>query len=361
MSVTAPLWVGVIFGMLLGGIGKFWGIANPEPIIRLARWQDRLVVGCLAIAVAAGAVVVYGLYALGFGMHFSPKPTYVVGVVVGGVLFGAGMAICGYLPGSEVMALGEGRRDALYALPGGLLGATAWTLVYSTAVGRWLVHTADHGDLVATGSIHHIRPALTVVVAVVYAVGLLGAAALLPRYRGGTSYAVRAVTGRTDTCERDLMADTAAYLGAGGLDLGQPARLDRAILTGVSSANFCAPAKLVTSVVLGVAVAVSIFVHQIVGESATYSWLIGRVVLPDAAYTRSVIHSIGWEPFSGIGTFLGGLVMAVFVTRQFQGFRPSWRNRFGSDPRKRALGSLGGFSSSSLVRGWQVDAPADIS
>lgn len=347
MGVTAPLWVGVVFGMLLGAIGQFWGIANPETIIRLARWKDRLVVGCLAIAVAVGAVAVYGLYALGFGMHFSPKPTYVVGVVVGGILFGAGMAISGYLPGSELMALGEGRRDALYALPGGLLGAIAWTLLYSTAVGRWLVHTADFGDLIATGSIHHIPPGLTVVVAVVYALALLGAAALLARYRGGTSYAVRVATGHTDTGERDLMADTAAYLREGGMELGRPARLDRAILTGVPNANAYSPAKLVTGVVLGVAVAVSIFVHQIVGESATYSWLIGQLVLPDAQYTRSVSQSIGWEPLSGIGTFLGALIMAVFVTRQFQGFRPvvapSWRNRFGTDPRTRALGSLGGF------------------
>lgn len=344
--VTAPLWVGVVFGMLLGGIGQFWGIANPETVIRLARWKDRLVVGCIAIAAAVGAVIVYGLYALGFGMHFSPKPTYVVGVVLGGVLFGTGMAISGYLPGSELMALGEGRRDALYALPGGILGAAAWTLVYPTAVGRWLVHTANYGDLIVTGSIQHIRPAFTVTVAVVYAIGLLGAAAVLPRYRDGTSCAVRLVKRRTDLRERDLMADTVAYLREGRVDRGRPARLDRVILDGVSSANFYSPAKLVTGVVLGVAVAVSIFVHQIVGESATYSWLVGQLFLTDAEYTRSVVQSIGWEPFSGIGTFLGALLTAVLVTRQFQGFRPvvapSWRNRFGRNPAKRALGSFGG-------------------
>ncbi|GFG73508.1 YeeE/YedE thiosulfate transporter family protein [Mycobacterium botniense] len=136
ITLTAPLWVGVIFGMVVGAIGEIWGIANPETLIRLARWKDRLLVGCIAIASAVGAVTLYGLSALGFSMHFSPKPIYIAGVMIGGLLFGAGMAISGYVPGSELMALGEGRRDAVYALPGGLLGAAAWTLLYPTPVGQ---------------------------------------------------------------------------------------------------------------------------------------------------------------------------------------------------------------------------------
>lgn len=62
ITVTAPLWIGVVVGMLLGGIGELWGIANPETVIRLARWKDRLLVGCIAIASAVGAVTLYGLY-----------------------------------------------------------------------------------------------------------------------------------------------------------------------------------------------------------------------------------------------------------------------------------------------------------
>ncbi|MCA2256319.1 YeeE/YedE family protein, partial [Mycobacterium intracellulare] len=180
VMVTAPLWVGVIFGIVFGAVGEIWGIGNPETLIRLARWQDRLLVGCLAVACAVGALTIYGLYALGMSMHFSPKPVYVVGVALGGIFFGGGMAISGYVPGSELMALGEGRRDAVYALPGGLLGAAAWTVIYQTAPGRWLVHTADYGDLIVSGSIDHIRPLFTFLVAALYGVALLVGAAVLP-------------------------------------------------------------------------------------------------------------------------------------------------------------------------------------
>ncbi|MDI3315228.1 MAG: YeeE/YedE thiosulfate transporter family protein [Mycobacterium sp.] len=347
ISVTAPLWIGVPIGMCMGAVGQIWGIGNPETLIRLARWRDRLLVGCLAITCAVGAVALYGLYALGFSMHFAPKPMYVFGISIGGFLFGAGIAISGYLPGSELMALGEGRQDALYAFPGGLLGAAAWTLVYSTPVGQWLVHAADYGDLIASGPIQHIRPVFTFLIAVVYAAALLVGAALLPRYARGSSCVVRAIRGRSDPNEEAWMSDTVAYLTEGGLDQSTSTRFHTLVVTDVPTGNFYSRIKLGTSVVLGLVVVFAIFLHQIFGESTTYSWFAGHLLLPNFDYTKLVIQTVGWEPFADIGTLLGALITAVFVSRYFQGFRlvipPSWRNRFGREPWKRAIGSFGGF------------------
>ncbi|POY29939.1 transporter [Mycobacterium kansasii] len=347
IRVTAPLWIGVIVGMLLGGIGELWGIANPETVIRLARWKDRLLVGCIAIASAVGAVTLYGLYSMGFSMHFSPKPVYVAGVVLGGLLFGAGMAISGYFPGSELMALGEGRRDALYAFPGGILGAVTWTLVYPTAVGRWLVNRANYGSLIASGSIDHIRPVFTLLIAVGYAIAILVGTALLPRYPHGRSCLSRRGRGKVDPREPELISDTLAYLAEGGLDQGRLGKLDSRIVADVADGNSYSRAKLGTSALLGIAVVAAIFLHQIVGESSTYSWFAGQLFLPNSEYTHLVTQKVGWEPFSDIGTFLGALITAVLVSRYFQGFKPivppSWRNRFGASPVKRAIGSFGGF------------------
>jgi len=172
-------------------VAELWGIANPETLIRVARWKDRLFIGCMAIASAVGAIVLSLVYALGVSMHFSPKPISIFGVVIGGLLFGGGMAVSGYVPGSEWMALGEGRRDALYAVAGGVLGAAAWTLVYQTAVGHWLVTSANYGSLIATGSIKHIHPWPTFGVAVAYAVVLLALAFFLPRFKGGKHSCIR--------------------------------------------------------------------------------------------------------------------------------------------------------------------------
>ncbi|WP_322860882.1 YeeE/YedE thiosulfate transporter family protein [Mycobacterium europaeum] len=346
IDVTAPLWVGLIFGVLFGAIGELWGIGNPETLIRLARWKDRLLFGCIAIASAVGAVVLYGLYACGFSMHFSPKPAYVVGVTLGGLLFGAGMAVSGYVPGSELMALGEGRRDALYALPGALLGAVAWTMLYQTAVGRWLVHTANLGNLIASGPIDRIHPGFTFVIAVGYAIALLALVMFLPRYAGGRSFVVRAVRGGSDALDREFVADTAAYLAEGSLYEGRSRWLSRVIKDDVPNSNFFSPVKLGMSAVVGVAAVLAIFFRQIFGESTTYSWIVGNLLLPDFEYSKIMAKRAGWEPLSDMGTFVGALLTALFISRHFQGFRPvippSWRNRFGSSRGKRAIASFGG-------------------
>lgn len=346
IAVTAPLWIGLVFGILFGAIGEVWGLGNPETLIRLARWKDRFLVSCLAVACAVGAVTLYGLYALGFAMHFSPKPVYVYGVVIGGLLFGAGMAVGGYVPGSELMGLGEGRRDALYAVPGGLLGAAAWTVVYQTAPGRWLTHTADYGDLIASGSVHQIRPLFTFLFAALYAGALLLGAALLPRYSRGKSCLVRAAAGTSNSRDQTSMSDTAAYLAEGGLPARRPNRLQRAIAADVPSSNPYSRMKLGTSILIGLLVVAAIFLHQIFGESTTYSWLAGKLFFPDSQYTDLVNQKVGWEPLSDLGTIVGALLASLLISRHFQGFRPvippSWRERFGENPVKRAMGSFGG-------------------
>jgi len=136
ITYTAPMWVGLIIGFIIGAAAEIWGIANPETLIRLAKWEDRLFVVCIALGIAIGTPVLFGLYAAGVGFHWSPKPLYVIGVLIGGLFFGAGLALSGYFPGSIWMALGEGRRDAIYAVFGAILGAATWTALYQTPVGQ---------------------------------------------------------------------------------------------------------------------------------------------------------------------------------------------------------------------------------
>jgi len=62
------------------------------------------------------------------------KPMKVGGVGLGALIFGAGMALLGYCPGTCVAAAGEGRRDALVGLLGMLAGATGFVAVYPKLV-----------------------------------------------------------------------------------------------------------------------------------------------------------------------------------------------------------------------------------
>ncbi|MGF2943930.1 YeeE/YedE thiosulfate transporter family protein [Mycobacterium sp. Lab-001] len=350
VDVTAPLWVGLLIGAAFGIPAALWGIGNPETVIRAARLVDRLLIGCFAFVTAVGALMLYGLYALGFAMHFSPKPLYVYGVTLGGLLFGVGVAISGYFPGSEWIALGEGRRDVLYAIPGGLLGAAAWTALYETPAGRWLVSAANFGDLVVTGNIAHIRPLPTFVVALGYAGVALTLLYFLPRYRGGTHSCFRHLA-RCPLDEHDLvlMRDTAHYLAEGAVDATgstAPNWYQRLTSREVPSANFYARTISTVGFAIATVTVLAIFLHQIFGQSTTYSWLVGHLFLPHFAYSATVFSNIGWEPFTDVGVFFGGFICALFISRRFTAFRPvvppSWRNRFGPSPARRAIGCFGG-------------------
>lgn len=123
----------LLFGLLVGiGMGALIqraGASSPRMIARSLRLENLTIIKFMALTIAVGAVATYVL-ALFIPMHFDIKPLYVAGVLAGGLIFGVGFAVAGYCPGTCVVGAGEGRRDALFALLGGIVGAFAYTLVY---------------------------------------------------------------------------------------------------------------------------------------------------------------------------------------------------------------------------------------
>jgi uncharacterized membrane protein YedE/YeeE len=82
-----------------------------------------------SIAVSMAGTFLLDLFGLA---HFSIKPTYVIGLLTGGLIFGVGFALAGYCPGTALCALSEGKKDAGVTIIGGLIGALAYTFVYPT-------------------------------------------------------------------------------------------------------------------------------------------------------------------------------------------------------------------------------------
>lgn len=73
------------------------------------------------------------------------KPLQPVAVVGGGVLFGAGVALLGYCPGTSLAAAGAGRRDAVAGVLGMLAGAVAFTQLYPRVKAR--LEAGDQGKV----------------------------------------------------------------------------------------------------------------------------------------------------------------------------------------------------------------------
>lgn len=323
----------------------------------MAKWEDRLFVACIALGFALGTPVLFGLYALGIGFHWGPKPLYLIGVGLGGLIFGAGLAISGYFPGSIWMALGEGRRDAVYAVFGAILGAATWTALFQTSVGQWLVSTANYGSVIigashSPGSVTlNLWDGLTPVelfgISLIYSAAMFLIAYYLPRYRGGQRSCIRMhLEKRMTPFELQKRRETAIYLTDGGLPYKEGSLAQKLNETYATEDNVVRWFMVLVAGIVAWTVVAAMFLHQIFGESTFYSWIAGYLFFPDFKYSQIAFKAIGWEPFADIGVLMGAFFSSVFLTRRFTAFRniipPSWAERFGNDPFKRFLGSFGG-------------------
>ncbi len=116
--------LGIIFGIIL----QYAKLNKYNVISGLAILENLTVAKALAIAVGAGAILMSIETGLGFATYHI-KPFLLVGIIAGGFIFGMGMAILGYCPGTMAVSLGEGSLDALIGILGGLTGGLVFTLI----------------------------------------------------------------------------------------------------------------------------------------------------------------------------------------------------------------------------------------
>ena len=90
--------------------------------------------------------------------------TYIVGNLVGGLIFGVGMALAGYCPGTWPPGAGEGKLD--YMIPGllgFLTGAVIFGLTYQQVFPPDLKAIANYGNVVIP-DLWNLNPYLAVFV-----------------------------------------------------------------------------------------------------------------------------------------------------------------------------------------------------
>jgi len=127
MEILLAIVIGAAFGAVLDRIGA----TNPTYIGRMLALTNLNLMKTILLAIGTGSVLMFagqmiGLVDVG---HMSVKSAY-VGVFVGGLMLGAGWAASGFCPGTGVCAAASGRKDALFFIAGGLLGAAAYMVTY---------------------------------------------------------------------------------------------------------------------------------------------------------------------------------------------------------------------------------------
>ncbi len=117
---------GLVFGFLLqrGSVTRF------NTIVDQLRLKDFTVLKVMLTAIVIGGIGIYAMRAMGMDVPLHIKGTKVLGVALGGGIFGVGMAILGYCPGTVIAALGDGSRHAWFGVLGMFVGAIAYTQTY---------------------------------------------------------------------------------------------------------------------------------------------------------------------------------------------------------------------------------------
>jgi uncharacterized protein len=127
----SKLLLGLLTGFLFGIFLQKGQAAKYQVIMSQFLLKNWTVVKIMATAIIVGSIGVYALVSLGVAT-LSIKPAAFGGILIGGLLFGVGLAIFGLCPGTSVAACGEGQRDAGFGVVGMLLGAGAYVAFYPT-------------------------------------------------------------------------------------------------------------------------------------------------------------------------------------------------------------------------------------
>lgn len=127
MTIVLAVVIGVGFGAVLDRVGA----SNPNYIGKMLNLTNLNLAKTILLAIGTGSVLMFGGQMLGLVDvgHMSVKAAY-AGVFIGGLMLGAGWALAGFCPGTGVVAAASGRKDALFFIAGGLLGAAAYMVTY---------------------------------------------------------------------------------------------------------------------------------------------------------------------------------------------------------------------------------------
>ena len=130
VSAEIARWLAIPMGILFGVLLHRGGVANYNVIVNQFRFKDFTVLKIMFTAIIVGGIGVLLLKDAGHAQYHI-KPANLLGVALGAALFGAGMVLYGYCPGTGVAAMATGSLHALVGFAGMLVGGVLYALSFT--------------------------------------------------------------------------------------------------------------------------------------------------------------------------------------------------------------------------------------
>jgi uncharacterized protein len=167
MTVTYIVF-GLVTGFLFGYILTRTGITKYSRVMGMLLLKDFKILKFMLTAVIFSMILFFLLGDLEL-LTVVPK-NFDWGKIVGGLIFGTGMGILGYCPGTMAARIGEGKKDSILALFGMSFGILIYALTISP-VKKMFLSTEINGDIRVLFSFNHwfiIIPASLVFISIIY-------------------------------------------------------------------------------------------------------------------------------------------------------------------------------------------------
>jgi uncharacterized membrane protein YedE/YeeE len=163
------LWLAIPIGFVFGFALFHAGFTDSRRIAWAFYFKDVGVPVVMFSAIVTGMLGLWGLSLIGV-MDISKVyllPTFLLPMAVGGVLFGLGMVIGGYCPGTAIASLATGKIDALVFIVGFLVGS----LIFGDLFPVWGdFYNSDYKGVLRLDQVFDIGLGTTVLLIVVVAV-----------------------------------------------------------------------------------------------------------------------------------------------------------------------------------------------
>jgi uncharacterized membrane protein YedE/YeeE len=141
---TALLIQGLIVGIVFGFLLQKARVTRYATILGQFLFTDFTVLKVMLTAIVVGGAGVWAMLQLDMIQHLHVKAAALGANLVGGLIFGVGMAILGYCPGTGVAAIGDGSRHAIPGVLGMIVGAGLFAETYPLLQAN-LLTWADQG------------------------------------------------------------------------------------------------------------------------------------------------------------------------------------------------------------------------
>ena len=121
---------GIITGLVFGFLLQKAHVTRYQVILGQFLMKDFTVLKVMFTAIVVGAIGIWGMRAMGMNVPLQIKSATLVPNIVGGAIFGVGMALLGYCPGTGVAAIGDRSRHAIPGLIGMVVGGGIFAELY---------------------------------------------------------------------------------------------------------------------------------------------------------------------------------------------------------------------------------------